>query len=306
MYQDLLLREIRKKIGEKSLNEEISTVLNISYDAAHRRTSGKAKFSMDESLELAKNYQISLDQFLGTENQLVVRKTQNIKSTNDLFDYFENSLEILGNISENYCCDVFYSAKDIPFFYTISKNILSKFKFYVWMNLLNQDKFLKPFSEFDVSYYSPQNERLTDIYENQNVHEIWNETTISSLLMQLQFYSDMGLLKKLEMQKIIEDLQILLENIENKLDKKSNYQLYENDLVILNNSFLFTSKNESSYFIPFNMFGYMMTNDVSTCAETRDYFEHQIKNSKHLNTSGNRDKKQFFRKLNQKIDDLIL
>lgn len=79
MYQEYLLREIRKKIGEKSLNDEIANILNISYDAAHRRSSSKAKFSFEEALELAKHYQISLDQFLGAENQMVVKRTQPIK-----------------------------------------------------------------------------------------------------------------------------------------------------------------------------------------------------------------------------------
>lgn len=63
MYQEYLLREIRKKIGEKSLNDEIANILNISYDAAHRRSSSKAKFSFEEALELAKHYQISLISF---------------------------------------------------------------------------------------------------------------------------------------------------------------------------------------------------------------------------------------------------
>ena len=47
--QELLLKEIRKLIST-SLNDEISAILNISYDAAHRRVSGKSKFSIDETL----------------------------------------------------------------------------------------------------------------------------------------------------------------------------------------------------------------------------------------------------------------
>lgn len=54
MNQEVLLRQIRKKIGNKSLNDEIANILNISYDAAHRRTSMKAKFSFEEAIELAK------------------------------------------------------------------------------------------------------------------------------------------------------------------------------------------------------------------------------------------------------------
>ena len=115
MYQEYLLKEIRKKIGEKSLNDEIANILNISYDAAHRRSSSKAKFSFEEALELAKHYQISLDQFLGAENQMVVKHPTN-KTTNDLLSYFENSLKMLHVFQENENSQVYYSAKDIPFF----------------------------------------------------------------------------------------------------------------------------------------------------------------------------------------------
>lgn len=304
MHQEALLKEIRRRIGERSLNDEIANILDISYDAAHRRTSLKAKFSFEEALELAKYYQISLDQFLGTENQLVVKRTRPVKTTEDLLNYFESSLKIL-NVFQNIThSKVFYSAKDIPFFYTISDTILSRFKFYVWMNLLNQDKFLSPFHEFNLGYHSPKNDMLKDLYDKQNVTEIWNDTTILSALRQISFYHEMGLLRNNDVDLILEDLKKLLEELENKTLEKSNFQIYVNDLVILNNSILFKNELQCSFFIPFSMFGYMMTNDQLTCEDSLSYFEHQIKNSKSLNESGNRERKIFFNKMYQQIDRL--
>lgn len=81
MYQELLLKQIRSKIGDKSLNDEIANVLNISYDASHRRTSMKSKFSLEESLQLAKFYNISLDKFLENESNLLVKKTKAVNKT---------------------------------------------------------------------------------------------------------------------------------------------------------------------------------------------------------------------------------
>lgn len=304
MHQEALLKEIRRKIGDRSLNDEIANILNISYDAAHRRTSQKAKFSFEEALELAKYYQISLDQFLGTENQLVVKRTQPVKTTEDLLNYFENSLKILDVFQDITNSKVYYSAKDIPFFYTISDSVLSRFKFYVWMNLLNQDKFLSPFHEFNMQYHSVKNEMLKDLYDKQNVTEIWNDTTIMSALRQIKFYSEMGLLRKSDIELILEDLKKLLIDLENKTLEKSNFQIYINDLVILNNSILFKNEQQCSFFIPFSMFGYMMTNDKITCEDSLSYFEHQIKNSRSLNESGNRERMIFFNKMYEQIENL--
>ena len=304
MHQEALLKEIRRKIGDRSLNDEIANILNISYDASHRRTSLKAKFSFEEALELAKYYQISLDQYLGSENQLVVKRTQPVRTTEDLLNYFENSLKILDVFHNITHSQVFYSAKDIPFFYTISDSILSRFKFYVWMNLLNQDQFLSPFNEFRMQYHSPKNEMLIELYNKQNVTEIWNDTTIMSALRQISFYFEIGLLQKADAVLILEDLKKLLEDLENKTLQKSNFQIFANDLVILNNSILFKNDQQCSFFIPFSMFGYMMTNDEMTCKDSLSYFEHQIKNSRSLNTSGNRDRKMFFNTMYQQIENL--
>lgn len=116
MYQELLLKEIRRKIGEKSLNDEIANILNISYDAAHRRTSQKAKFSLEEAVILASYYQISLDEFLKTDHQIVAKKTKPIRTIADLLNYFDDALQLLQFYKIKQNTEVYYSAKDIPFF----------------------------------------------------------------------------------------------------------------------------------------------------------------------------------------------
>ena len=304
MHQEVLLKLIRKKIGDKSLNDEIANILNISYDAAHRRTSLKAKFSFEEAMELAKNYQISLNEFLTSENQLIVQKTSSVTTTEDLQSFFQNNLNVFEKLPLSDEMTIYYSAKDIPFFYTLSDTMLSRFKIYVWMNLLNQDKFLSPFDTFNLEYHSIKNELLIDLYEKQNVTEIWNDTTILSALRQISFYFEIGLLKKNDTDLILDDLKSLIKNLEHKTLEKPNFQIFVNDLVILNNSILFKNEQQSSFFIPFSMFGYMMTTDEMTCQDSLSYFEHQIKNSKSLNASGNRDRALFFNTMYEQIESL--
>jgi sigma54-dependent transcription regulator len=48
----------------------------------------------------------------------------------------------------------------------------------------------------------------------------------------------------------------------------------------------------------------MMTNDKLTCEDSLSYFEHQIKNSRSLNESGNRERKVFFNKMYEQIERL--
>lgn len=305
MYQELLLKEIRRKIGDKSLNDEIANILNISYDAAHRRTSMKSKFSLEESLVLAKNYSISLDQFMESENQIVAKKTKPIRTVIDLLNYFDDALLLLNDFKIHPEAEVYYSAKDIPFFYTISNSVLSRFKLFVWMNLLNEKDFLTPFKDFKIERHSDKTENLTTLYENLNVTEIWNNTTISSILNQVSFYTEIKILTKETALVILNELKDLIINIEKKAennDKK--FQIYAHDILILNNSILFKNTEKSTLFVPFNMFGYISTDDQSTCNDALNFFEHQIKNSTSLSFSGQRDRKKFFNNMRESIETL--
>ncbi|WP_449389390.1 XRE family transcriptional regulator [Chryseobacterium lineare] len=304
MHQEFLLREIRRRIGDSSLNDEIANILGISYDAAHRRTSLKAKFSFEEALELAKYYQISLDQFISSDQQIVVRKTSAVTKTEDLESFFRNNLGVFENLPLSDAMTIYYSAKDIPFFYTLSDTLLSRFKIYVWMNLLNAKQVFVPFLQFSPPNFESKTKELRKKYEEQNVVELWNDMTVSSILQQILFYYETGLLKKNEAQIILEELKELIEYIELKTENNPKFHLYENELMHLSNDIFFHHPKQSLFALPTNMFGYILINDAKTCNETLNYFEHQIKNSKSLNTSGNRDRKIFFNKMYQQIENL--
>ena len=305
MYQELLLKQIRSKIGDKSLNDEIANVLNISYDAAHRRTSMKSKFSLEESLILAKFYNISLDGFMESTNQIIAKKTKPIRTVMDLLNYFDDALHLLNDFKINKETEVYYSAKDVPFFYTISDSVLSRFKLFVWMNLLNEKDFMQPFDGFKLERYSDKSEDLKNLYENLNVTEIWNNTTISSILNQVLFYSEIQILSKETAKLILEELKILIRSIEKKAENENkNFHIYAHDILILNNSILFKNEEKSSLFVPYNMFGYMMTDDQSTCDDALNFFQHQIKNSTSLSFSGQRDRKKFFNSMLERIESL--
>lgn len=286
------------------MNDEIANILNISYDAAHRRTSLKAKFSFEEALELARYFQISIDQFQGSDQQIVVRKTSAVTKTEDLDSFFRNNLKVFENLPLSNEMTIYYSAKDIPFFYTLSDTLLSRFKIYVWMNLLDGKQVFIPFLEFSPPDFEWNTKELRKIYEEQNVVELWNDMTAASVLQQIVYYHETGLLKRNEAGIILQELKELIEYIEQKTESNPKFHLYENELMHLSNDIFFHHPQQSLFTIPTNMFGYLLINDEKTCKETQNYFEHQIKNSKSLNTSGNRDRKIFFNKIYLQIEDL--
>jgi len=303
--QDILLKAIRQKL-EKSISmiEEIAVVLDISYDAAHRRVSQKSKFSIEETITLCRHYNLSMDFLFTDSSKVIVEKTAEIRTMADMEAYFRHSAQNISSFLNYPEAKMYYSAKDIPLFYTIGGTLLSKFKLYVWLNLLAGSQNQDTFESFTVDHsLLEHSQKLKAVYENVEVHEVWNDTTINSSLQQVYYFFQSGLLSLANARLLCDDIKSILQSAEDRCCKEgSRFNLYYNELLILNNNVLLSAPQKQSLFVPYTMLGYFITNDAATCNNALEFFRHQSKNSKSLNQSGTRDRKLFFNRGHQKID----
>lgn len=303
--QDKLLKAIRHKLtANQSVIDEIAAALNISYDAAHRRVSQKSKFSIEEAVTLCRHYAISMDLLFTGNKKVIVEKTSDIKTIEDMGLYFKESAEKLSIFLDYPDAKMYYSAKDIPLFHTIGGTLLSKFKLYVWINLLAGTQNQDSFENFTVNKSLMEHSmKLKAVYDQVEVNEIWNDTTINSSLQQIYYFFQSGLLSLASAQLLCEDLKKILQSAEDRCcNGGANYHLYYNELLILNNNVLLTAPQKQSLFVPYTMLGYFITNDSETCNNAFDFFRHQVRNSKSLNESGTRDRKVFFNRAHQKAE----
>jgi len=306
--QELLLKEIRKQLSSSaSLNDEISAILNSSYDAAHRRVSGKSKFSIDETLLLANHFNISLDKLFLKNDKVIVEKTIEITSLKDMLSYFKKSAERIEQLATNEKATLYYSAKDIPLFYFMEGTIMSKFKAYVWLTLLNPNQSNVSFENFDIDEsFMEHTQKLKKIYEKVTVKEVWNDTTINSSLQQILYFYESGLLNFKSATALYLDLKRILNLIKDKSNKSnSNYSIYYNELILLNNNMLIETEEKLTMFIPYTLLGYFITDNKESCKNVHGFFNQQILNSKALNQSGIKEQNLFFNRANRKIDYYI-
>lgn len=301
--QELLLKAIRKELTAKdSINEEIAGILNISYDAAHRRVSGKSKFSIEETVELANHYNISLDSLFVKKENVIVEKTVEIASLKDMLEYFKKSADYIDGLTKSADAVLYYSAKDIPLFYFMDGTILSKFKAYVWLAFLNQKQQSVPFENFviDESFLEHMQKTKT-LYENVTVREIWNDTTINSSLQQILYFYEAGLLNFKSAVALCNDLKRILNLIKKKCSSPK-FSIYYNEIILLNNNMLIETPKKLTMFIPYTLLGYFITSNEESSKNVHNFFKQQIDNSKLLNQSGIRDQNLFFNKAFRKID----
>ncbi|WP_047551076.1 hypothetical protein [Psychroserpens sp. Hel_I_66] len=309
MFQKQLLEKLKVGLPAGiSLIDAVATALDMSYDAAHRRTSLKSKFSLEESVILAKYYNLSLDRlFENTKDDIIaVEKTKPIHNEVELQNYFNTSYESLQPLLHQKESRILYSAKDIPLFYTLENNLLSRFKMYVWLKLLDIDFYNKDFESFSPKVETVKSAKaLGRLYKNLNTIEIWDVTTINSTLKQIHFYNQAGHLSNGTALQLCVDLKALILQIsENVKADTQNYLFYYNELLLMNNNVLVSTPNQQSLFVPFTILSYFQTSDKLTCLEAEAFLKKQLQSSKLLNTAGEKEKLTFFNKIQNKIDAL--
>jgi hypothetical protein len=303
--QELFLKAIRQKISTSvSLIDEIASVLEISYDASHRRISQKSKFSIDETVKLADYFNISLDKLFSTKEKVIVEKTIEITTMKDMLEYFRSSAEQIEILTKNPKTTLFYSAKDIPLFYFMDGTILSKFKAFVWLNLLNSGQKKVSFENFIIEEsFSEHMQKLKKVYEKTNVKEIWNDTTINSSLQQILYFYEAGLLNLNSANALCKDLKRIINLIQEKCNNSAvNFAVYYNELILLNNNMLIETEEKLTMFVPYTLLGYFITDNEESCKNVYQFFKQQIQNSKPLKQSGIKEQNLFFNRAIRKID----
>lgn len=308
MEQDLFLREIRAVVPpETSLIEAIATALDISYDAAHRRTSLKSKLSLSESVMLAKHFKLSIDKLFVSKqsNWVSVEKTAPIHDEEGLRAYFENSYENLTPLLGKKGCKLIYSAKDIPIFYDLKSDTMMRFKIYVWLKLLDPTFHSVSYTDFTPSLDIQQiAKRLGNLYEDLPITEIWDLTTINGTLKQIHFYFKAGHLTEKDALLITESLKETVYKIAQRVMTDPTYLLYYNELLIMNNNIYAQVDDQQSLYIPFTLLSYYRTSDRITCDHAKMYLDKQLQHSKLLNTAGEKERNTFFNKIRKKIQAL--
>ncbi|WP_417942746.1 hypothetical protein [Flavobacterium sp. RS13.1] len=307
-HQESFLKAIRSKVSKsESLIDEIAAILEISYDASHRRISQKSKFSIDETIKLANHFNISLDSLFSKKEKVIVEKTIEITTMKDMLEYFKSSAEQIEILTKNTGTTLFYSAKDIPLFYFMEGTILSKFKAFVWLNLLSNSQKKVSFENFVVEEsFSEFMQKLKKAYETTYVNEIWNDTTINSSLQQILYFHEAGLLNLNSANALCKDLKRIINLIQEKCNNPTNnFTIYYNELILLNNNMLIETEEKLTMFVPYTLLGYFITDNEESCKNVHQFFKQQIINSKPLGQSGIKEQNIFFNRANRKVDYYI-
>jgi hypothetical protein len=323
--QKNFLDEIRGKLPKNvSFAEILAEDLNISNDSAYRRIRGDTYLSIEECMVLCAKYNVSLDSFFMNDSKYVIFNHRAINSESFNFEsYFNSILVNLEAVKRFEVKEVIYAAKDMPPYHLLMFESLAAFKLFFWMsNIYCFPQYQN--QVFDLEIFSKNllglSKQVWESYISIPSTEIWSEETINTTLRQIEFMYDCGRFKSIEdALRLYEDLREVIEHMhkqakkgfkylygkENAIGDEKNFQLYYNEIVIVDNTVSFKMGDTQMIMLGNNIINILATTDPVFCQQTNDILKNIMRNSTLISVVAEKVRNRFFLTLKNKIDAYI-
>ena len=304
-----------------NLAEELSSRMSMSLDSIYRRLRCETDFSLEESLQIAEQFNISLSNLIASHTNMVTFRANKLTDT---LESFTNYLRILHGdldwLRSSPSATVTYAAEDLPVFYNFFFPELARFKMCYWnKSTLNSPAF-QGLSVEDVvvpAEWAAESAKAREAFMKIPSTEIWHEDTLKSTLKQVQFYWAAGFFKSKEAYlNILNELIQLIEMVKKQAEvgKKYNpitkeysdmdYTLYVCDLMIGNNCVYLKSDNKSASYLGYNTFNFIQTKNDYFNQQSEAWLNNLISKSDKVSQISEKTRNQFVKNLLSHIERL--
>ena len=309
--------------NEELIVDKVAELLKLSRDSAYRRIRGITDLSLREMVVLARYYGIGLNTLLGEhENTVVFHKRPFIKTLDDFKNHLIGELQEMENIASYSDHHVSIQARDIPVFHLFGFPKLAAFQLYTWL------KSIYDFSKIEGLHYNLDQipNDLIEITQKQhqaylalNCSEIWNDATVLSLLNQIEYYYEAGLLSSKEETLILcEEIHQMMKMIYHqalrgkKLKNRDvvefgtiNYKMHYHEVLLTDNHILAEfNRNQRRYFIPYAGINSLKSGDPIFNRNIHDFIKAQTKKSSLISDISEKERNKFFIRIKNRIDRL--
>lgn len=152
------------------------------------------------------------------------------------------------------------------------------------------------------------------LYNQINTTEIWNETTILSLINQIQYYFDAGMLTNKdealqlcndseELIKLIYQQAILGKRI-NSNKKTNTYKMYFNEVNIMDNSIISKAHGQTMLSLPYGTLNYLNTFNKELVDDMESFVNRIAHKSSLISDVSEKDRNRFFLRLRNRVSNL--
>ena len=164
--------------------------------------------------------------------------------------------------------------------------------------------------------YFQLGQKALEYYNQLDSVELWNIESINSTLRQIDYYCDSNIFSNSdEIYVLYEAAEKLISHLEyqategykfsvNDMKKPlGNYQMYFNEILILEGNILVTLDGTKTAFLIHNVLNFLQTNDVRFCDNMYEHIENLKRKSTLISTVSERERSRFFKYLRQRIEN---
>jgi hypothetical protein len=314
--QQQLFGYIKRSQPHISLADELCDLLEISYDSAYRRIRGEKPLSLFELKQVCEKYKLSLDQVLQLNSDTVVFRCSDINhEVKDLESYLHGLLQEVKYFNTFRQKEMYLLAKDFAVFQFFLVPEIAAFKCFFWMRHILRDPHLNGQKFSARSFPFPNilelTKQLTKEYAQIDSVELWSEETVISTLKQIRYYKDAGLFETHEdIESTFNAFNQLLDHVEHMAEKgakflkgesdllqKGSFQLYINEIILGNNTYILNLDNSLHSYINYAVLKYIETHDPRFCDSVFSSFQNLTNRSSLISKVGEKERSRFFNRL---------
>jgi hypothetical protein len=309
--QTVFLGQIRDKLPDNvSFADELAELLNVSRDSAYRRIRGETVLSLDEVKKLYDQYGLSIDAIISPDSNMVLIQHQAADFQYSLKEWLKSLIDNLGLAKSSKEPKLIFAAKDVPVFHYFRFPELAAFKLFVWTKSVIKDPHYEhlPYTIDAIpKEILAEAAKAWEIYSSIPSTEIWSDEVINGTLKQIEFYHECDYFAQRNMAAQLYDHlinfihQIKEEAAEGKKSEGGAFTLYQNEILIPDNTIFANIHNQRMVFINYNTMDLLTTHQSSFCEKTEEYMNNLIKNSALISATAEKERNRFFNKIEEKI-----
>ena len=319
-WQNGFFDRLKEKVPSNvSVADEIADLLGISNDSAYRRMRGETALSLDESIKLSGHFSISMEDLFGSSSDSVLFHHMSMTDKSvDMDVFLKKTLDIFQQFPKLKNPKGVYAAKNIPIFYYFYYPQLAKFKLFFWL------KTVKEGGSFSGKNFSPDlipesffeaPAQIAKIYSSLPFVEIWNEETVNSILLQIDYYAENGFFSsKADGMLICDQFEQMMQMIKiqcetgvkwhngKPVSPEVPYYLYFNEILILEEIISLTADDFNFSLITYHAMDYLYTYQKKFSDQVAAGLKIQMKKSIPISGTGEKERNRFFNKIFEKIE----
>lgn len=318
--QTKLLEIILEKYPKKAnAVEELAALLSVGKDAVYRRLRGDTLLTPDEIKLLARNFNISLDELVFEEGDVVFMNFNIFqRQAQDFQEFIHGIHDQAKQVYEMPESHFYYASHEVPVFHYMYFPELISFKLYVWgLTSMNFEYIRDRQFSFDLVPYSiiESCKKTIQLYNQVPSTELWSIGIIDNTLNQIEYVATVNQFENLEdalllcdkLSGLINHQKLMAEHGKKfSVDAGPNgggasFELYHNELVSTNETILVTTKIGKIVVTTFCSPNFFRSTDQKLGNHTEEWLQLLIEKSSCISKHSAKDRAWFFNRIDKKV-----